>query len=205
MWWFQCCSSPADCCYHNLYFISSSPHSLFFFSHQPLLWYWFMTSVNSSFNHAQLSFHAGWCGLCVWVAPLMRDQSAEALTLRGGAGRGALNLCASCKLPLLQLPLWCYKNTCKAALVTGYWNLPQKRKKWQSAEDKKKSFWNSLVSVYECMQKSVSLLKTLRHWHLCQWQSAQLALYIRYSISCVGQLTWWGKPCIVRNSTWTAQ
>lgn len=104
MGWLPSCSSLADGRYHNLYFISFRPHLLFFFSHQPLLWYWFMTSVNSSFNHAQLSFHAGWCGLCVWVAPLMRDQSAEALTLRGGAGRGALNLCASRKLPPAPTP-----------------------------------------------------------------------------------------------------
>lgn len=140
MRWFLCCSSPAHCCYHNLYFISFRPHSLFFFSHQPLLWYWFMTSVNSSFNHAQLSFHAGWCGLCVWVAPLMRDQSAEALTLRGGAGRGALNLCASRKLPLLPLPLWCYKNTREAALVTGYPEFASKKGKKLSVEHKNMSY-----------------------------------------------------------------
>lgn len=145
MWWLQC---PADCDYHDLYFLASSPHSLFFFSHQPLLWYWFMTSVNSSFNHAQLSFHAGWCGLCVWVAPLMRDQSTEALTLQGGAGRGALNLCASCQLHLLPRPLWCYKNTCEVAPATGYPEFALKKKKKGSVVKTKKSAQLTLQITY---------------------------------------------------------
>lgn len=103
-WWFQRRSSPADCRYHNLYLVQSE-HGLLFLVPTDLcfgsdLWHQFSRSS----NHGQRSLHAAWCGLCVWVAPLMRDQSAEALTLPGGAGRGALNLCTSCKLPRLPLP-----------------------------------------------------------------------------------------------------
>lgn len=59
----------------------------------------------------------------------MRDQSAEALTLRGGAGRGALNLCASRKLPLSPTPsLMLQKYTQSRASYRLPGICPKKRK-----------------------------------------------------------------------------